>query len=298
MDVYIGTPPKQYSLILDTGKLKSYRNISCHDPRCQLVLSPDPPPTCDSVNVTTPTGASKFKAAENVMFCCGHWNRGLFHGASGLLGLGRGPLSFSSQLQSVYGHTFSYCLVDTFYYVKIKSIRDGNEVLEIPVETWEFTTLSYFSDPEEFFYLAILGTHRSSLLIFGNYHQQNFHILYDTKKSRLGFAPVKCDDEREAINGLLMLVNGNCNNQTTMRSTNSGILHCYPTLEYHESSHMLISNINFLSTGSTNQQQQQQLQHHSNRSSNFLVISTFIWVITFGLFGFWYSGFDQKLGLV
>ncbi|RZC53723.1 hypothetical protein C5167_012568 [Papaver somniferum] len=258
MDVYIGTPPKHYSLILDTGsdlnwiqctpchdcfeqngphynplQSNSYRNISCHDPRCQLVSSPDPPQTCDSgssnqtcpyydwygdnsnttgdfsletftVNVTTPTGASEFKAAENVMFGCGHWNRGLFHGASGLLGLGRGPLSFSSQLQSVYGHTFSYCLVDrnsdlsvssklifgedpsllshpnlnyttlvsaagndkeassvdTFYYVEIKGIRVGDEVLEIPAATWELseqgaggtiidsgTTLSYFADP-------------------------------------------------------------------------------------------------------------------------------------------------------
>ncbi|RZC92058.1 hypothetical protein C5167_027947 [Papaver somniferum] len=370
MDVYIGTPPKHYSLILDTGsdlnwiqctpchdcfeqngphynpyESKSYRNISCHDPRCNLVSSPDPPQTCDSgssnqtcpyyywygdnsnttgdfsletftVNVTTPTGASEFKAAENVMFGCGHWNRGLFHGASGLLGLGRGPLSFSSQLQSVYGHTFSYCLVDrnsdlsvssklifgedpsllshpslnyttlvsatrndkeassvdTFYYVEIKGIRVGDEVLEIPAGTWELseqgaggtiidsgTTLSYFADPayemirkafvkqikeyplvkdfpvlapcynvsgvnrielpefailfkdgavwdfpvenyfirldpEEIVCLAILGTPRSSLSILGNYQQQNFHILYDTKKSRLGFAPMKCAD--------------------------------------------------------------------------------------------------------
>ncbi|KAI3891137.1 hypothetical protein MKW98_007442 [Papaver atlanticum] len=370
MDVYIGTPPKHHSLILDTGsdlnwiqctpchdcfeqngphynplQSKSYRNISCHDPRCQLVSSPDPPQTCDSgssnqtcpyyywygdnsnttgdfsletftVNVTTPTGDSEFKAAENVMFGCGHWNRGLFHGASGLLGLGRGPLSFSSQLQSVYGHTFSYCLVDrnsdlsvssklifgedtsllshpnlnyttlvaaagndketssvdTFYYVEIKGIRVGDEVLEIPAATWELseqgaggtiidsgTTLSYFADPayemirkafvkqikeyplvkdfpvlapcynvsgvhrielpefailfkdgavwdfpvenyfirldpEEVVCLAILGTPRSSLSILGNYQQQNFHILYDTKKSKLGFAPMKCAD--------------------------------------------------------------------------------------------------------
>jgi hypothetical protein len=111
---------------------------------------------------------------ENVMFGCGHWNRGLFHGAAGLLGLGRGPLSFASQLQSYYGHSFSYCLVDrnsnsgvssklifgedkellshpnlnftsfvggeensvdTFYYVGIKSIMVDGEVLKIPEET-------------------------------------------------------------------------------------------------------------------------------------------------------------------
>ncbi|KAI3457698.1 hypothetical protein Pfo_014361 [Paulownia fortunei] len=363
MDVFVGTPPKHFSLILDTGsdlnwiqcvpcydcfeqtgpyydplESSSFRNISCNDPRCHLVSSPEPPQLCKAenqscpyyywygdssnttgdfslesftVNLTTPSGKSEFRKVENVMFGCGHWNRGLFHGAAGLLGLGRGPLSFSSQLQSLYGHSFSYCLVDrnsnssvssklifgedkdllshpelnftalvagkenpvdTFYYVQIKSVVVGGEVLNIPEETWNLssegaggtiidsgTTLTYFADPaykiikeafvkkvksypavedfpildpcynvsgadklelpsfgivfgdgavwnfpvENYFIkldpdyvvcLAILGTPRSSLSIIGNYQQQNFHILYDTKQSRLGFAPTKCAD--------------------------------------------------------------------------------------------------------
>ncbi|XP_077249535.1 aspartyl protease family protein 2-like [Tasmannia lanceolata] len=363
IDVYLGTPPKHFSLILDTGSdlnwiqclpchycfeqngppynpkiSSSFQNITCNDPRCNLVSSPDPPLPCKSsnqtcqyyywygdrsnttgdfaietftVNLTKATGGSELRRVENVMFGCGHWNRGLFHGAAGLLGLGRGPLSFSSQLQSLYGHTFSYCLVDrnsnisvssklifgedqslmshpnlnftslvtgkqnpvdTFYYVQIKSIMVGRETLNIPVETWQVspegsggtiidsgTTLSYFTDqayiiikeafvkmvkdypvvtdfpvlepcynvsgvekvempefaivfedgavwdfpaenyfirldPEEIVCLAMLGTPRSSLSILGNYQQQNFHILYDTKKSRLGFAPMRCAD--------------------------------------------------------------------------------------------------------
>ncbi|KAF8413584.1 hypothetical protein HHK36_001575 [Tetracentron sinense] len=363
MDVFLGTPPRHFSLILDTGsdlnwiqclpchdcfeqngphynpeESTSFQNITCHDPRCNLVASPDPPKPCKSenqscpyfywygdrsnttgdfaletftVNLSTPTGKSEFRQVKNIMFGCGHWNRGLFHGAAGLLGLGRGPLSFSSQLRSLYGHTFSYCLVDrnsnmsvssklifgedrslmshpnlnftslvagkenpvdTFYYVQIKSIMVGGEVLEIPEETWKLspegaggtiidsgTTLSYFADPayeiikkafikkvkgypmvkdfpvldpcynvsgvekvdlpdfsilfedgavwdfptenyfiqldaDEIVCLAILGTPRSSLSILGNYQQQNFHIMYDTKKSRLGFAPMKCAD--------------------------------------------------------------------------------------------------------
>ncbi|KAG8387164.1 hypothetical protein BUALT_Bualt03G0224700 [Buddleja alternifolia] len=361
MDVFIGTPPKHFSLILDTGSdlnwiqsvpcydcfeqtgpyynpidSSSFRNITCHDPRCSLVSSPEPPLPCKNenqscpyyywygdssnttgdfaletftVNLTALNGRPEFRKVENVMFGCGHWNRGLFHGASGLLGLGRGPLSFSSQLQSLYGHSFSYCLVDrnsnssvssklifgedkgllghpelnftklvdgkesavdTFYYLDIKSVLVGAEALNIPEETWDLspgggggtiidsgTTLSYFADPaykiikeafvskvkgypvvkdfpilepcynvsgvenpdlpsfgivfqdgatwnfpvENYFIklepddvvcLAILGTPRSSLSIIGNYQQQNFHILYDTKKSRLGFAPRKC----------------------------------------------------------------------------------------------------------
>lgn len=363
MDVFVGTPPKHFSLILDTGsdlnwiqcvpcfdcfeqtgpyydpnESNSYRNVSCSDPRCHLVSSPEPPQPCKAenqscpyyywygdssnttgdfaletftVNLTSSDGRLQFRKVENVMFGCGHWNRGLFHGAAGLLGLGRGPLSFSSQLQSLYGHSFSYCLVDrnsnasvssklifgedkkllrhpelnftallagkenpvdTFYYVQIRSIVVGGEVLKIPEETWNLspegaggtiidsgTTLSYFADPaykiikeafverlkgypvvedfpildpcynvsgvekpdlptfgivfgdgavwnfpfENYFIrldpddvvcLAILGTPRSALSIIGNYQQQNFHILYDTKQSRLGFAPTKCAD--------------------------------------------------------------------------------------------------------
>jgi len=361
IDVFIGTPPKHFSLILDTGSdlnwiqcvpcyacfdqngpyydpndSTTFKNISCHDSRCQLVSSPDPPQPCKAeenqtcpyfywygdssnttgdfaletfrVNLTKPNGKSLFKIVENVMFGCGHWNRGLFRGASGLLGLGRGPLSFASQLQNLYGHSFSYCLVDrnsnssvsskllfgenkkllsnpnlnftsfvggkenTFYYVEIKSVIVGGEVLKIPKETWNLnedgsggtiidsgTTLTYFAGPayeiiqeafmnkikgysivesfeplkpcynvsgveemelpefgilfsdgavwdfpvENYFIqiesddvvcLAILGTPKSALSIIGNYQQQNFQILYDMKKSRLGYAPMKCDE--------------------------------------------------------------------------------------------------------
>ncbi|PKU79520.1 aspartyl protease family protein 2 [Dendrobium catenatum] len=362
IDVFIGTPPQHFSLILDTGSdlnwlqclpchacfeqsgpiydpssSSSYRNLSCTDPRCDLVSRPELSASCPAVedhsscpyfywygdhsnttgdlateiftvNLTDTIGGTTSRKVESVIFGCGHWNRGLFHGAAGLLGLGRGPLSFASQLRSLYGHAFSYCLVDrnsdlsvssklifgedpsllahpqlnftsfttgkenpaeTFYYLHIKGIKVGGEMLDIPMDTWDVlengaggtiidsgTTLSYFSEPaygiirkaiekkvtyklfEEFpvlspcynvsgvekvkmpefsivfsdeavwdfpmenyfirlepesiMCLAILGTPKTSLSILGNYQQQNFHIMYDTKNSRLGFAPMKC----------------------------------------------------------------------------------------------------------
>ncbi|KAJ0258411.1 Eukaryotic aspartyl protease family protein [Hirschfeldia incana] len=365
MEVLVGTPPKHFSLILDTGSdlnwlqclpcydcfhqhgpfydpetSSSFKNITCKDPRCSLITPPDPSVPCESsnqscpyfywygdrsnttgdfavetftVNLTNAKGGSSEYKVEDMMFGCGHWNRGLFNGASGLLGLGRGPLSFSSQLQSLYGHSFSYCLVDrnsdtnvssklifgedkdllnnrnlnftsfvhgkeasleTFYYLQIKSILVNGQAVDIPEETWSIssdgaggtiidsgTTLTYFAEPaykiiknritekvkekynvfedfpildpcfnvsgvegsnmelpelgiafadgavwnfpaenvfiwlsEEVVCLAILGTPKSAMSIIGNYQQQNFHILYDTKRSRLGFAPTKCAD--------------------------------------------------------------------------------------------------------
>ncbi|ERN09195.1 hypothetical protein AMTR_s00014p00246430 [Amborella trichopoda] len=260
MDVFIGTPPKHYSLILDTGSdlnwlqclpchhcfeqhgpfydphaSSSYTPISCHDSRCSLVQPPEPIRPCMSnnqtceyfywygdqsnttgdfametftLNITSPIdheenpsffGESQALSGErnmssrernkfsgerslevkDIMFGCGHWNRGLFHGAAGLLGLGRGPLSFSSQLQSKYGSSFSYCLVDrnseftvtsklifgedpnllkhpnvqftslivsaknstseTFYYVEIDRVKIGGKFVEIPPESFKIT---------------------------------------------------------------------------------------------------------------------------------------------------------------
>ncbi|XP_030929029.1 aspartic proteinase nepenthesin-2-like isoform X2 [Quercus lobata] len=61
---------------------------------------------------------------------------------------------------------------------------------------WNFLVENYFIllELEGIVCLAIMGTSRSSLSIIGNYQQQNFHIWYDIKKSRLGYAPMKCAD--------------------------------------------------------------------------------------------------------
>uniref|UniRef100_A0A0D6QVJ8 Peptidase A1 domain-containing protein n=1 Tax=Araucaria cunninghamii TaxID=56994 RepID=A0A0D6QVJ8_ARACU len=167
MDVFIGTPPRKFQLILDTGSdlnwvqclpcedcyeqegpvfnaslSSSYRPVRCSAPECSLVTGPEdtgaagnsttctkaPSSPCkyfywygDRSNTTGDLAFETFTvnlssaapvAVGGVVFGCGHANRGLFHGAAGLLGLGRGQLSFTSQLRRHYGHKFSYCLVD------------------------------------------------------------------------------------------------------------------------------------------------------------------------------------------
>ncbi|CAM6063313.1 unnamed protein product [Sphagnum tenellum] len=106
-------------------------------------------------------------------FGCGHDNEGSFAGAAGILGLGQGPLSFPSQLTSIFQGKFSYCLVDwqaapnqtspllfgeaaapllpgvtyiglvtnpqnpTFYYVNLTGISVGTQLLTIPEGTFD-----------------------------------------------------------------------------------------------------------------------------------------------------------------
>jgi hypothetical protein len=51
-------------------------------------------------------------SVPNIGFGCGHTNLGSFSGAGGLVGLGQGPLSLISQLNSAtVSKKFSYCLV-------------------------------------------------------------------------------------------------------------------------------------------------------------------------------------------
>ncbi|CAL1376956.1 unnamed protein product [Linum trigynum] len=50
---------------------------------------------------------------SNFVFGCGRNNKGLFGGASGLMGMGRSQLSLVSQSESMYSGVFSYCLPTT-----------------------------------------------------------------------------------------------------------------------------------------------------------------------------------------
>ncbi|KAL2645207.1 hypothetical protein R1flu_012794 [Riccia fluitans] len=111
---------------------------------------------------------------KNVPFGCGHDNEGLFVGAAGILGLGKGSLALPNRLDAKYAKRFSYCLVNrdsgeenpsllifgdaaipsadskikytpqlfneripSFYYVGLSGISVGGSLLEIPSGTFE-----------------------------------------------------------------------------------------------------------------------------------------------------------------
>lgn len=148
----IGTPPTSAYMVLDTGsdvvwiqcapcrrcysqsdpifnpaRSRSYAAVPCGSPLCRgldaagcdtrqssclyQVSYGDGSVTAGDFSTETLTFSGGARVA-GVPFGCGHDNTGLFVAAAGLLGLGRGRLSFPSQAGRRFGRRFSYCLVD------------------------------------------------------------------------------------------------------------------------------------------------------------------------------------------
>lgn len=148
----VGTPPTEGYMVLDTGsdivwiqclpcrrcyaqsdpifnpnKSRTFSRVSCGSPLCHRLDVAG----CDTRtkscmyqvsygdgSITTGDFATETLSFRNgarigrVALGCGHDNEGLFVAAAGLLGLGRGGLSFPSQAGRRSGRMFSYCLVD------------------------------------------------------------------------------------------------------------------------------------------------------------------------------------------
>ncbi|KAG2600326.1 aspartyl protease family protein 2-like [Panicum virgatum] len=119
---------RQLTPLYDPRSSSTHRRIPCASPRCRDALRY---PGCDAR-----TGGCVYKVrygdgsassgdlatdrlvfpndthVHNVTLGCGHDNGGLFESAAGLLGVGRGNLSFPTQVAAAYGRVFSYCLGD------------------------------------------------------------------------------------------------------------------------------------------------------------------------------------------
>ena len=168
---------QQADPIFEPASSASYSPLSCETKQCKsLDVSECRNGTClyevtygdgsytvgDFVTETVMLGSA---SVNNVAIGCGHNNAGLFIAAAGLLGLGGGSLSFPSQLNA---SSFSYCLVDrdsdsastlefnsplppsaviapllrnpqldTFYYLGLKGLSVGGELLPIPESSFQ-----------------------------------------------------------------------------------------------------------------------------------------------------------------
>nr|XP_043639423.1 aspartic proteinase CDR1-like [Erigeron canadensis] len=172
--------------ILDPLTSSTYQSLSCMSKPCEILTENKETP-CNSKNTCSykiiygdqsyslgDLGTDTFwfgpTSFENVVFGCGHENKGTFsEGASGIVGLGHGPYSIVNQLTSIIQGKFSYCLIpylddttnqtskihfgssdanitslnvvstslvmkepSTFYYVTLESISVGNNNLSFP----------------------------------------------------------------------------------------------------------------------------------------------------------------------
>lgn len=124
----------QQEPLFNPSSSPSYQSVPCNSSSCQSLgfatgNSGDcggNPPTCiyavsygdgsytrgDLGRETLNLGASS-PTVKDFVFGCGRDNKGLFGGASGLMGLAKSDLSVVSQTSSIYGGIFSYCLPST-----------------------------------------------------------------------------------------------------------------------------------------------------------------------------------------
>jgi hypothetical protein len=112
-----------------------------------------------TLGATSATGDVRI---DRVAFGCGNENSGAsFAAAGGIIGLGQGPLSFTSQIGYAYGNKFSYCLVN---YLDPTSVRSSLVFGDI-----ESSLLA--STKRELMYTPIVANPRSPTLYYVQIYQ-------------------------------------------------------------------------------------------------------------------------------
>ncbi|KAF7840606.1 aspartyl protease family protein 2 [Senna tora] len=188
----VGTPARYVYMVLDTGsdvvwlqcspckkcytqtdpvfnpaKSRSFARVPCGSPLCRRLDSPG----CNQKKVcmyqvsygdgsftlgefSTETLTFRGTRVARVALGCGHDNQGLFVGAAGLLGLGRGRLSFPTQTGRRFNRKFSYCLVDRSASSRPSSILFGDSAVS---RTARFTPLLKNPKLDTFYYVELVG---------------------------------------------------------------------------------------------------------------------------------------------
>lgn len=119
--------------IFNSSSSPSYQSVLCNSSSCQSLkfatgnsgVCLGNPPTCnyavnygDGSYTRGDLGRENLNLGESLVvkdfvFGCGRDNKGLFGGASGLMGLAKSDVSVVSQTSSIFGGIFSYCLPST-----------------------------------------------------------------------------------------------------------------------------------------------------------------------------------------
>ncbi|KAK1603284.1 hypothetical protein QYE76_008127 [Lolium multiflorum] len=162
--------------VFDPRRSKSYGALDCAAPLCRRLDSGgcdlrrraciyqvaygDGSVTAGDFATETLTFAGGARVAR-VAVGCGHDNEGLFVAAAGLLGLGRGSLSFPAQISRRYGRSFSYCLVDrtssaTPATSRASTVTFGSAALASTVAS-SFTPMVKNPRMETFYYVQLAG---------------------------------------------------------------------------------------------------------------------------------------------
>ncbi|KAK7358296.1 hypothetical protein VNO77_00223 [Canavalia gladiata] len=163
---------QQSDPLFDPSTSSSHAPVSCEAQPCRQLVKP----SCinnwcqyrveygdgsyTQGHLVTETMSLGNTSLNQVVMGCGHFNLGLFRGAAGVLGLGGGPLSFTTQIKAT---SFSYCLVNrdsdksstlefnstrpndsvttkllrnpnlsTFYYVELVGVSVGGQSVPLP----------------------------------------------------------------------------------------------------------------------------------------------------------------------
>ncbi|MCO5611574.1 hypothetical protein L7F22_065827 [Adiantum nelumboides] len=177
-------PPNNGSVFL-TKRSSTFSPIACSAEECNLIPPPvtgnssctaKEPTSCtygytytDSSQttgvfaydtITMSTSSGKRVRIKNVAFGCGINNTGpSITKLGGVIGLGQGPISFTSQVGYMYGNKFSYCFTSFFNRKASSALVFGDDLvgtLELE-STMQYTPFFTNAQSETFYYIGIEG---------------------------------------------------------------------------------------------------------------------------------------------
>ncbi|KAF2570777.1 hypothetical protein F2Q70_00006327 [Brassica cretica] len=159
---------QQEPIFNPSSSSSSYSNVSCSSPVCHSLTSQGHYRNCSASNCvcggdkTLTSGLlakDKFTLNSDVFdsinFGCGENNQGsflVFYGAAGLLGLGRGKFSFTSQTAMTYNNIFSYCIPSSPEYTGHLTFGSGGLSNSV-----KYTPISTATERASFYGLDIVG---------------------------------------------------------------------------------------------------------------------------------------------